>query len=136
MKSMLYEQVARIGKSVYSPKRQELLELLAQGEKSVETLVAETGIDMRLTSGHLKALREARHVNTRRDGIPPRCQCRPFKSHRPPEIIPSALHFQSNPIAYPYFLVINTSISCVHEQPACVRQFVSHFVFSRQEPMS
>lgn len=67
-KSLLYEQVARIGKSFSSPKRLELLELLAQGEKRVETLAAEAGIDMRLTSAHLKALREARLVNTRRDG--------------------------------------------------------------------
>lgn len=68
LKSLLYEQVARIGKSLSSPKRLELLELLAQGEKSVETLVAEAGIDMRLASAHLKALREAHLVNTRRDG--------------------------------------------------------------------
>lgn len=68
LKNLLYEQVARIGKSLSSPKRLELLELLAQGEKSVETLAAQAGIDMRLASAHLKALREARLVNTRRDG--------------------------------------------------------------------
>ena len=67
-KSYLYEHVARIGKSLSSPKRLELLELLAQGEKTVETLAAQAGIDMRLASAHLKALREARLVDTRRDG--------------------------------------------------------------------
>lgn len=67
-KSYLYEHVARIGKSLSSPKRLELLELLAQGEKAVETLSAQAGIDMRLTSAHLRALREARLVDTRRDG--------------------------------------------------------------------
>lgn len=67
-KSYLYEHVARIGKALSSPKRLELVELLAQGEKSVETLAAQAGIDMRLTSAHLKALREARLVETRRDG--------------------------------------------------------------------
>lgn len=67
-KSCLYEHVARIGKSLSSPKRLELLELLAQGEKTVETLAAQAGIDMRLASAHLKALREARLVDTRRDG--------------------------------------------------------------------
>lgn len=67
-KSCLYEHVARIGKSLSSPKRLELLELLAQGEKTVETLSAQAGIDMRLASAHLKALREARLVETRRDG--------------------------------------------------------------------
>lgn len=68
LKKLLYEQVARIGKSLSSPKRLELLELLAQGEKSVETLAAQADIDMRLASAHLKALREARLVETRRDG--------------------------------------------------------------------
>ncbi|SBT03462.1 Rhodanese-like protein [Candidatus Accumulibacter aalborgensis] len=67
-KSYLYEHVARIGKALSNPKRLELVELLAQGEKSVETLSAQAGIDMRLTSAHLKALREARLVETRRDG--------------------------------------------------------------------
>lgn len=68
MKDPLYEQVARIGKALASPKRLELLELLAQGEKTVETLSAEADIDMRLASAHLKALREARLVAPRRDG--------------------------------------------------------------------
>lgn len=68
LKDLLYEQVARIGKSLASPKRLELVELLAQGEKTVETLAAQAGIDMRLASAHLKALREARLVETRRDG--------------------------------------------------------------------
>ncbi|GAB3469080.1 ArsR/SmtB family transcription factor [Azotobacter salinestris] len=68
LKDLLYEQVARIGKSLASPKRLELVELLAQGEKSVETLASQAGIDMRLASAHLKALREARLVETRREG--------------------------------------------------------------------
>jgi DNA-binding transcriptional ArsR family regulator/rhodanese-related sulfurtransferase len=67
-KSLLYEQVARIGKSLSSPKRLEILDLLAQGEMSVETLATEGGIDNQLTSAHLKALREARLVTARRDG--------------------------------------------------------------------
>lgn len=68
LKDLLYEQVARIGKSLSSPKRLELIELLAQGEKSVETLAAQAGVDVRLVSAHLKALREARLVETRREG--------------------------------------------------------------------
>lgn len=67
-KSYLYEQVARIGKAMSSPKRLELIELLAQGEKTVETLAEQARIDMRLSSAHLKALREARLVETRREG--------------------------------------------------------------------
>lgn len=68
LKNLLYEQVARIGKAVSSPKRLELLELLAQGEKSVETLAGELSADLKLTSAHLKALKEARLVTSRRDG--------------------------------------------------------------------
>jgi rhodanese-related sulfurtransferase/DNA-binding MarR family transcriptional regulator len=68
LKDLLYEQVARIGKAVSSPKRLELLEILAQGEKTVEVLAVEADIDIRLASAHLKALREARLVETRREG--------------------------------------------------------------------
>lgn len=67
-RDLLYEQVARIGKAVSSPKRLELLELLAQGEKTVEALAAELSIDIKLTSAHLKALRDARLVTSQRDG--------------------------------------------------------------------
>lgn len=68
LKDLLYEQVARIGKAVASPKRLEMLEVLAQGEKTVEALSIELSIDVKLTSAHLKALREARLVDSRRDG--------------------------------------------------------------------
>lgn len=68
LKNILYELVARIGKAVSSPKRLELLELLSQGEKPVELLAREAGIDMKLASAHLKALRNANLVVSRRDG--------------------------------------------------------------------
>ncbi len=68
LKSLLYEQVARMGKALSSPKRLEILEMLAQGEKAVETIVAEVGIDVKLASAHLKALRTAHLVEVRRDG--------------------------------------------------------------------
>lgn len=68
IKDLLYEQVARIGKAVSSPKRLELLELLAQGEKSVEVLAGELSIDVKLASAHLKALKAAHLVENRREG--------------------------------------------------------------------
>lgn len=68
LKDLLYEQVARIGKAVSSPKRLELLEILAQGEKTVEVLAAEASLSIKLTSAHLKVLKEARLVDARRDG--------------------------------------------------------------------
>jgi rhodanese-related sulfurtransferase/DNA-binding transcriptional ArsR family regulator len=68
LKDLLYEQVARIGKAVSSPKRLELLELLAQGEKTVDVLATELSADIKLTSAHLKALKDARLVTFRREG--------------------------------------------------------------------
>ena len=67
-KNFLYEQVARIGKAVSSPKRLELIELLCQGEKTVELLAAQAEISVKLASAHLKELRLARLVDTRKDG--------------------------------------------------------------------
>lgn len=68
LKNQLYEQVARIGKAVASPKRLELIELLCQCEKTVETLAAQAEISVKLASAHLKELRQARLVDTSRDG--------------------------------------------------------------------
>ncbi len=68
LKDLLYEQVARIGKAVSSPKRLELLELLSQSEKSVEQLADELSINIKLASAHLRALREARLVTSRKEG--------------------------------------------------------------------
>ncbi len=68
LKNLLYEQVSRVGKAVSSPKRLELLELLAQSEKTVEMLASELSADIKLTSAHLKALKDARLATSRREG--------------------------------------------------------------------
>lgn len=68
IKDLLYEQVARIGKVFSSPKRLELIELLCQGEKTVETLARETAISVKLVSAHLRELRTAHLVETERQG--------------------------------------------------------------------
>lgn len=67
-KDPLYAQFARIGHAAASPKRIELLDLLAQGEKTVETLAEQAATPVKNTSAHLRVLREARLVETRRDG--------------------------------------------------------------------
>ena len=64
----LYEQVARIGKVVVHPKRIELLDLLCQAERSVEALAAATGLKLTTASAHLQVMRQARLVETRREG--------------------------------------------------------------------
>jgi rhodanese-related sulfurtransferase len=67
-KAHLYEQVARVAKAMASPKRLELVELLCQGEKAVELLAAQADISVKLASAHLKELRLARLVETRKEG--------------------------------------------------------------------
>ena len=68
-KDQLFEQFARIGKGLASGRRLELLELLAQGERTVEELARETGMSVANTSQHLRALREAQLVEVRREGL-------------------------------------------------------------------
>lgn len=67
-KHELFEQFARIGKAVSSATRLELLDLLAQGEKSVEMLSRQAGLSVTNTSNHLKELRTTALVATRREG--------------------------------------------------------------------
>ena len=62
----LYEQLARIGKAVASPRRIQILDLLAQGEKSVEALADEAGLSVKNASAHLRVLRGARLVDCRK----------------------------------------------------------------------
>lgn len=68
-KDAIYEQFSRIGKAVSSPKRLELLDLLCQGAKNVETLAQETGLTIANTSQHLQTLRTARLVEAEKDGF-------------------------------------------------------------------
>ncbi|MBT1003990.1 ArsR family transcriptional regulator [Paenarthrobacter sp. DKR-5] len=67
-KSELFEEFARVGKAMANGKRLELLDLLAQGERSVETLAAAAGLGLSTASAHLQTLRQAGLVTTRRDG--------------------------------------------------------------------
>jgi len=68
-KNRLYGQFARIGKALSSPHRLEILELLAQGERTVDSLATEIGLSLANTSQHLKALRQAALVDTRKEGL-------------------------------------------------------------------
>ena len=67
-KAALYEQFARVGKALASPKRLELLDLLAQGERNVEGLAAAAGLGVTSCSAHLQVLHQARLVSTRKQG--------------------------------------------------------------------
>jgi rhodanese-related sulfurtransferase len=67
-KRTLNEQFARIGKVVAHPKRIELLDLLAQSERSVDSLAAATSMTVSNTSAQLQVLRQARLVESRKAG--------------------------------------------------------------------
>src|SRR5215472_8196247 len=67
-KATLYEQFARVGKALASPRRLELVDLLAQGERSVEDLAAQAGLGLTTCSAHLQVLHHARLVVTRKHG--------------------------------------------------------------------
>ena len=67
-KHELFNQFARIGKALSSSNRLELLEYLAQGERSVEALSKTSGFTVANTSQHLQQLRQAGLVQTRKEG--------------------------------------------------------------------
>lgn len=68
VRTALNEQFARVGKALASPRRIELLDLLAQGERAVESIAAASNTSVALASSHLQALRAVRLVEARREG--------------------------------------------------------------------
>ena len=68
-KQQVYELVARIAKAADSPRRLEILEILAQGPRTVEALATEAGLSVANTSKHLQLLRQAGLVETEKRGL-------------------------------------------------------------------
>jgi rhodanese-related sulfurtransferase/DNA-binding transcriptional ArsR family regulator len=68
-KQRLYGQFARLGKALSSPHRLEMLELLAQAERTVDSLATEMGLSIASASQHLQVLRQAALVESRRNGV-------------------------------------------------------------------
>ena len=68
IKNRIYEQFSRIGKAIASPQRIEIVDLLAQGERTVEGLASELSVPIANASHHLQALRAARLVEARKEG--------------------------------------------------------------------
>jgi rhodanese-related sulfurtransferase len=68
-KDEVFEQFARVGKALASPKRLELIDLLAQGERSVEALARAANRGVTSCSAHLQTLKAAHLVETRKDGV-------------------------------------------------------------------
>lgn len=69
LKQQIYSQVARIGKVVCHGHRLELLEYLAQGERTVEALAKLTGLSVANTSQHLRVMRQSGLVEARKNGL-------------------------------------------------------------------
>jgi rhodanese-related sulfurtransferase len=69
VKDDLYEQFARLGKALSAPKRLELLDLLCQGPRSVESLAREASLSVANASQHLQVLRAARLVEAEKRGV-------------------------------------------------------------------
>jgi rhodanese-related sulfurtransferase/predicted transcriptional regulator len=67
-KDALYEGFAEVAKAMASGRRAELVDVLAQGERSVEDMAAEIGQSVANTSHHLRAMARAGLVTTRREG--------------------------------------------------------------------
>lgn len=68
-KDAIYEQLARIGKAISSPKRLELLDLLCQSERTVEALAKEANLTVANASQHLQILHTARLVEAKKAGL-------------------------------------------------------------------
>ncbi|WP_297902733.1 metalloregulator ArsR/SmtB family transcription factor [Metallibacterium sp.] len=68
-KDQIYEQFGRLGKSLASPKRLEMLDVLCQGPRTVESLAVATSQTLANASQHLKVLRAARLVEAEKQGL-------------------------------------------------------------------
>jgi len=68
-KEQAYELVARVAKAAASPRRLEILEVLAQGPRTVESLAREASLSVANASQHLQELRQAGFVVGRKRGL-------------------------------------------------------------------
>ncbi|HEB87513.1 MAG TPA: metalloregulator ArsR/SmtB family transcription factor [Gammaproteobacteria bacterium] len=68
-KQDLFTQFARVGKALSNANRLELIEFLAQGERSVDELARVSGLSVANTSQHLQQLRQAGLVTSRKQGL-------------------------------------------------------------------
>ncbi|WP_233995428.1 ArsR/SmtB family transcription factor [Levilactobacillus brevis] len=68
-KNGLYEELSKIGKGLSSDRRLEILDLLTQAPKSVETIANGVGISVANASRHLQILKDSHLVKTKRKAI-------------------------------------------------------------------
>ncbi len=68
-KDAVFNQFARLAQAMCSPKRLEIIDILIQGERDVETIARETNLTVANTSRHLQVLKNAHLVDFRKDGV-------------------------------------------------------------------
>lgn len=68
-KARLYEAFAASGKALSNANRLELLDLLSQGERTVDALAKTAGLNLTTASAHLQTLKASGFVATRREGV-------------------------------------------------------------------
>jgi len=68
-KDLIFEQFAKIAQAFSAPKRLEIIDILAQGERDVDTLAKLTSMTTANTSRHLQILKATRLVDIRREGV-------------------------------------------------------------------
>jgi rhodanese-related sulfurtransferase/predicted transcriptional regulator len=68
IKNELYDQFSRVTKALAHPKRLEIIDLLSQGEKTVEEIAEQAELGVKNASAQLKELKLAQLVETRKDG--------------------------------------------------------------------
>jgi DNA-binding transcriptional ArsR family regulator len=84
-KERLYQAIGRVAAALGNAGRLQLLEFVAQGERSVDALAQMTGLSVANTSKHLQALRQAGLVNARKEGLLQHCRRR----REPAPVIPA-----------------------------------------------
>jgi rhodanese-related sulfurtransferase len=68
IKDAIYGHLASLTKALSSPKRIEIIDLLCQGEKTVEAVSEQAALGLKNTSAQLKELKSARLVESRKEG--------------------------------------------------------------------
>jgi len=68
-KDLTFQQFAKIANAFSSPKRLEIIDILSQGERDVDTLAKETMMNFANASRHLQILKSANIVRSRKDGV-------------------------------------------------------------------
>ncbi len=68
-KDLTFQQFANIATAFASPKRLELIDILSQGERDVDTLSTETNMNFANTSRHLQILKSSKIVVSRKEGV-------------------------------------------------------------------